>query len=207
MELSKRQEEILSIINKNQPITGEVIASDLGLSRSTLRTDLEVLTRLGYLEAKPKVGYIIKSRQNTYYKDRKVEDVMSVAIVINERSSLHDAIVNIFLEDVGSLFVKGEKGLTGIISRKDIVKAMVGGVDLHSMPVSMIMTRMPNVITLEADSLVSEAVYKLINHKIDSLPVVEHKDGNVNIVGRFTKTNATRLFYEIINPTYIGDQL
>ncbi len=205
MELSKRQEEILSIINKNQPITGEVIASDLGLSRSTLRTDLEVLTRLGYLEAKPKVGYIIKRRQNTYYKDRKVEDVMSVAIVINERSSLHDAIVNIFLEDVGSLFVKGEKGLTGIISRKDIVKAMVGGVDLHSMPVSMIMTRMPNVITLEADSLVSEAVYKLINHKIDSLPVVEHKDGNVNIVGRFTKTNATRLFYEIINPTYIGE--
>ena len=205
MELSKRQEEILSIINKNQPITGEVIASDLGLSRSTLRTDLEVLTRLGYLEAKPKVGYIIKSRQNTYYKDRKVEDVMSVAIVINERSSLHDAIVNIFLEDVGSLFVKGEKGLTGIISRKDIVKAMVGGVDLHSMPVSMIMTRMPNVITLEADSLVSEAVYKLVNHKIDSLPVVEHKDSNVNIVGRFTKTNATRLFYEIINPTYIGE--
>ncbi len=205
MKLSKRQEEILSIIDKNQPITGEVIASDLGLSRSTLRTDLEVLTRLGYLEAKPKVGYIIKSRQNTYYKDRKVEDVMSVAIVINERSSLHDAIVNIFLEDVGSLFVKGEKGLTGIISRKDIVKAMVGGVDLHSMPVSMIMTRMPNVITLEADSLVSEAVYKLINHKIDSLPVVEHKDGNVNIVGRFTKTNATRLFYEIINPTYIGE--
>ena len=205
MKLSKRQEEILSIIDKNQPITGEVIASDLGLSRSTLRTDLEVLTRLGYLEAKPKVGYIIKSRQNTYYKDRKVEDVMSVAIVINERSSLHDAIVNIFLEDVGSLFVKGEKGLTGIISRKDIVKAMVGGVDLHSMPVSMIMTRMPNVITLESDSLVSEAVYKLVNHKIDSLPVVEHKDGNVNIVGRFTKTNATRLFYEIINPTYIGE--
>lgn len=205
MKLSKRQEEILSIIDKNQPITGEVIASDLGLSRSTLRTDLEVLTRLGYLEAKPKVGYIIKSRQNTYYKDKKVEDVMSVAIVINERSSLHDAIVNIFLEDVGSLFVKGEKGLTGIISRKDIVKAMVGGVDLHSMPVSMIMTRMPNVITLEADSLVSEAVYKLVNHKIDSLPVVEHKDGNVNIVGRFTKTNATRLFYEIINPTYIGE--
>ena len=109
MKLSKRQEEILSIINKNQPITGEVIASVLGLSRSTLRTDLEVLTRLDYLEAKPKVGYIIKNRQNTYYKDRKVEDVMSVAIVINERASLHDAIVNIFLEDVGSLFVQGEK--------------------------------------------------------------------------------------------------
>lgn len=45
MKLSKRQEEILSIIDKNQPITGEVIASDLGLSRSTLRTDLEVLDK------------------------------------------------------------------------------------------------------------------------------------------------------------------
>ncbi len=205
MELSKRQEEILSIIKKNQPITGEEIAINLGLSRSTLRTDLEVLTILGYLEAKPKVGYVIKKQQNTYYKDKRVEEVMSVAIVINERKSLHDAIVSIFLEDVGSLFVSGEKGLTGIISRKDIVKAMMGGVDLHSMPVSMIMTRMPNVITLEGNSLVSEAVHKLIVHEIDSLPVVEYKEGNVNIIGRFTKTNVTRLFYEIINPSFGGE--
>ena len=107
---------------------------------------MEVLAKLGYLEAKPKVGYIIKSRQNTYYKDKKVSDVMSVATIISEKSSLHDAVVSIFLEDVGSLFVNGEKGLTGIISRKDIVKAMVGGGDLYSMPVSMIMTRMPKLL-------------------------------------------------------------
>ena len=165
---------------------------------------MEVLAKLGYLEAKPKVGYIIKSRQNTYYKDKKVSDIMSVATIISEKSSLHDAVVSIFLEDVGSLFVNGEKGLTGIISRKDIVKAMVGGGDLYSMPVSMIMTRMPNIITLEAHSLVSEAVHKLVVHEIDSLPVIEYKDGKINIIGRFTKTNATKLFYEIINPTSLG---
>lgn len=200
IELSERQEEILSIVNKSQPITGEDIASDLGTSRSTLRTDLEVLTKLGFLEAKPRVGYIIKNGQNVHYKDKKVSDVMSVAVVINERASLHDAVVSIFLNDVGSLFVSGEKGLIGIISRKDIVTAMLGGKDINTIPVNMIMTRMPNVVTVEAGSFVSEAVYKLIHHEIDSLPVVEHKDGNINIVGRFTKTNSTKLFYEIINP-------
>ena len=81
---------------------------------------------------------------------------------------------------------------------------MVGGGDLYSMPVSMIMTRMPNIITLEAHSLVSEAVHKLVVHEIDSLPVIEYKDGKINIIGRFTKTNATKLFYEIINPTSLG---
>lgn len=200
IELSKRQEEILEIINKEQPITGENVAVYLGTSRSTLRTDLEVLTKLGYLEAKPKVGYVIKNIKNTYYKDKKVCDVMSVAAIINEKSSLYDAVISIFLEDVGSLFVNGEKGLSGIISRKDIVKAMMGDKDLSSMPVSMIMTRMPNVVTVDINSYVSEAIHKLIIHEIDSLPVVENVNGNINIVGRFTKTNATKLFYEIINP-------
>lgn len=208
IELSKRQEEILRIINQNQPITGEAIASKIGITRSALRTDLSVLTKLGYLDAKPKVGYVsnyIQTHVGEDYGKKRISEVMSVAVVIDEKESVHNTIIQIFLEDVGSIFITGEKGLIGIVSRKDLVKAMMGDADLNSMPVSMIMTRMPNVITVKEDSFVQEAVNKLILHEIDSLPVVRNEDGNIRILGRFTKTNATKLFAELIRANEVDE--
>ena len=209
IELSKRQEEILDIVAKKAPVTGEIIAGEIGITRSAIRTDLSLLTQLGYLEAKPKVGYIInpievKPMNNNASKH--ISDVMSVPVIMDERETVQDAVVKIFLEDVGSIFIKGEKGLSGIISRKDIVKAMIGGSDTSNVLVSMIMTRMPNVITINEDSTVVEAINKLIEHEIDSLPVIRNVDGRSDIVGRFTKTNATKLFAELINPREVKNR-
>ena len=77
---------------------------------------------------------------------------------------------------------------------------MMGGLDLNSVPVSMIMTRMPNIVTIKEDDTVETAVKKLIVHEIDSLPVISERDGVLSIAGRFTKTNATKLFAESMNP-------
>ncbi len=202
IELSRRQQEIINIINAKMPITGEEIAGVLGVTRSALRTDLQVLSKLGYLDAKPKVGYITKTKKSNTedFSKKLVSDVMSVAAIINEKESLHSTIVKIFLEDVGSIFIIGEKGLSGVVSRKDLVKAMMGGLDLNTVPVSMIMTRMPNIVTLSEHDTVEKAVKKLIVHEIDSLPVISERDGVSYIVGRFTKTNATKLFAEAMNP-------
>lgn len=209
IELSKRQEEILDIVAKKAPVTGEIIAGEIGITRSALRTDLSLLTQLGYLEAKPKVGYIInpiKVKPMKNYASKLISDVMSVPVIMDERETVQDAVVKIFLEDVGSIFIKGEKGLSGIISRKDIVKAMIGGSDTSNVLVSMIMTRMPNVITINEDSTVVEAINKLIEHEIDSLPVIRNVEGRSDIVGRFTKTNATKLFAELINPREVKNR-
>ncbi len=207
IELSKRQEEILRIVDSSGPITGELISNKIGITRSAIRTDLSLLTQLGYLEAKPKVGYIINALQRKRaedYAEKPVGDVMSIPVIMDERETVQDAIVKIFLEDVGSIFITGEKGLTGIISRKDIVKALIGGSnDTSSVLVSMIMTRMPNVITVSVDSAVGEAVKKIIEHEIDSLPVISKNGDNIDIVGRFTKTNATKLFAELISPSEV----
>lgn len=159
------------------------------------------------MEAKPKVGYIANMNRGPIkeeYGRKIVSDVMSVAVMIDEKESVQDAIVKIFLEDVGSIFVVNEKGLTGIISRKDIVKALIGGGDTNNMPVSMIMTRMPNVITIKENAKVREAVSKLIEHEIDSLPVVRTVEGKDTIVGRFTKTNATKMFAELISTNEVA---
>lgn len=204
IELTTRQRKIIDILALGtEPITSEEIACKLGVTKSALRSDLSVLRQLGFLSGKPKVGYILEKKSriiNEEYAKKKISDVMSVPVIIDEKQSVANAIIRIFLEDVGSIFVIGEKGLSGIISRKDLVKAMIGNSNLDSLPVSMIMTRMPNVITIKEDATVSEAVRKLIIHEIDSLPVIENIDGKIEIVGRFTKTNATKLFAELINP-------
>ena len=57
VNLSVRQQDIVSIVRAEGPITGEAIAKRLNLTRSALRSDLTVLTMLQILAARPKVGY------------------------------------------------------------------------------------------------------------------------------------------------------
>ena len=62
------------------------------------------------------------------------------------------------------------------------------------------MTRMPNIIYCEENDEIVEVVKKLIEHQIDSLPVLKIKEVRgkkvYKIVGRVTKTNITKLFLE-----------
>ncbi|WP_213975256.1 HTH domain-containing protein, partial [Tepidanaerobacter acetatoxydans] len=62
MELSSRQALIVDIVKKYEPITSEQIADKLNLTRSALRPDLAVLTMLGILEARPRVGYFFAGK-------------------------------------------------------------------------------------------------------------------------------------------------
>ena len=208
IELNDRQEKILAIVKNKGPITGENIAELLEVTRAALRPDLAVLTMSGYLEAKPRVGYTYKADGfNTQVKkilnQYQVKDIMSLPVVVKEKCSIYDAIVTLFLEDIGSIFVVEEDNcLTGLASRKDLLKATMGQADIHKVPVSVIMTRMPNVITADIEDSVVEAVKKLVEHEVDSLPVVRKRAGcsgkeGLQVVGRITKTNITRLFLDL----------
>ncbi|KPC98580.1 Transcriptional repressor CcpN [Geobacillus sp. BCO2] len=111
------------------PITGESIAEKLNLTRATLRPDLAILTMAGYLEARPRVGYFYTGKTGKQLfadkmKKMKVEDYQSIPVVINENVSVYDAIVTMFLEDVGTLFVVDDESLlAGVLSRKDLLRA------------------------------------------------------------------------------------
>lgn len=205
IQLSERQEKIIDIVKENQPITSEAIAGKLNLTRATLRPDLAILTMSGILDARPKVGYFHTGKNNLSYisekiKSIKVSDVKSMPIVVDESVSLYDAIVSIFLEDVGSIYVTNEGYLSGIVSRKDFLKSAMGGIDLNKVPIGMVMTRMPNIILVEENDSILDAAVKLIEHEIDSLPVVEkdpNDEKNYKIIGKITKTTITRLFVEL----------
>ncbi len=208
IELNERQGKILEIVKQHGPITGESIAELLDVTRAALRPDLAVLTMSGYLEAKPRVGYTYKS-DGVDNKIRKVliqyrvKDIMSMAVVVKEKCSIYDAIVTLFVEDTGSIFVLDSEGyLSGIVSRKDLLKTTLGQADIHKVPVSVIMTRMPNITTAMVDDTVVEVVKRIVEHEVDGLPVVKcfigmNNEEKYEVVGRVTKTNIARLFLDL----------
>jgi CBS domain-containing protein len=211
IELTARQEEIIEIVKENEPITSEQIADKLNLSRAALRPDLAILTMAGILEARPRVGYFYSGKSvmnfiSEYIKKIKVKDVKRVPVVVQENTSVYDAIVTLFLEDTGTLFVMDEEGyLAGVVSRKDLLKIAIGNMDIHKVPVGIIMTRMPNIITVGPEDTVYQAAKKIVEHEVDALPVIipVKKEGDTTskykIVGKITKTNITKIFVELGN--------
>ena len=159
----------------------------------------------GILDARPKVGYLFTGKTNINYVSDAissivVEKIMSVPIVMEEDKSIYDGIVLMFTEDVGSIYITNKGILTGVVSRKDLLKSAMGGMDLNKTPISLIMTRMPNLVTIKRNDLVLSASIRMIQHEIDSLPVVETVSKNekeYKVVGRITKTTITRLFVEL----------
>jgi CBS domain-containing protein/biotin operon repressor len=207
IKLTSRQDKILQIVKESGPITGQQIAERLSLTRAALRPDLAILTMAGNLDARPRVGYFFNHNYEVKLKaerflHQKVAVYKAHPIVVGKSTSVYDAIVQLFLEDVGTLYAVDEAGhLAGVVSRKDLLRTAIGNRDLHELPVSVIMTRMPNIVTIHPAETLLEAAKKMITNHIDSLPVVkevEHANNTYLLLGRITKTTITRAYLEIM---------
>ncbi|MEG1621483.1 MAG: CBS domain-containing protein [Oscillospiraceae bacterium] len=212
IELSKRQKEIIEIIKTGGVVTAEKISEKFYLSKATLRPDLAVLTRAGIISAKPRVGYCYNEDTGSTDEDKDIAfdivkslssfligDWMGVPAVIPPSVSAFDASAELFMRDVGSLFINDEDdGLVGIVSRKDLLRVAIGKADLHTIPITMIMTRKPNIIFIYEHESLYHAAKLMKLHEIDSLPVVEwtEKDGKnvLKVIGRITKTTIVKAF-------------
>nr|WP_253958002.1 helix-turn-helix transcriptional regulator [Metabacillus halosaccharovorans] len=203
--MNKRQEQIVEIVKENGPITGEQIADQLNLTRATLRPDLAILTMSGYLEARPRVGYYFTGKTNNHMlteqlRKLQVKDYQSIPIVVSINVSVYDAICMMFLEDVGTLFVVDEQSnLVGVLSRKDLLRTSIGKQELTSIPVNIIMTRMPNITVCKPDDYIIDVAQVLIDKQIDALPVVKETEKGYEVIGRITKTNMTKILVSFLN--------
>ena len=191
MDLTERQKKILMMLKEKSLLSGDEIAQNLNVSKSALRTDFSILTRLKLITAKQNKGYSYNE-----CTIKKVRDYMSPQNSINVKTTVYDAIIHLFNFDLGTLIVVENEKLVGIISRKDLLKAALNRKNIEKIPVSIIMTRMPNIVHCFEDDNIMEAIEKLIRHEIDSLPVLRKEKGKLSLVGRFTKTNVTKLFYQ-----------
>lgn len=172
-----------------------------------MRPDLSLLTKSSLLDARPRVGYFytgksVISEVSDELKKIQVKNLKAVPAVVSEKSSVYETIVTLFVLDVGSLFIVSEGGLLeGVVSRKDLLKIALGQGDIHKVPITVVMTRMPNVVTVTPEDTLWHASELLVFHEIDSLPVVRpvFHDGRcgMEVVGRITKTTITKAFYEL----------
>ena len=204
--LSNRQKRIAEIVRLEGPITGEHIAERLNVTRAALRSDLAILIMGGILDARPKVGYYYTGKNTLGMLMEEisnicVKDLQSVPIAIGQDKSAYEAIVTMFLDDVGSVFILDESGLlSGVVSRKDLLKAAINNADLHNLPVVMVMTPLSKIVVVNEDESVASAARKVIDNEIDSLPVVRAVNvgkRSYEVVGRITKTNFTRLLVDL----------
>lgn len=192
MKLTKRQKEIVEIVKKDQPVSGEKISELLDVSRATLRSDLSFLTLVGILKASPKVGYTYAGSdlETLFFFDtfqKKVEDVMTSPVLVAHDSFIQDAIITLFMYDADVLYVIDEKKqLLGILSRKDLLRAALND-NIDVTPVAVCMTRMPHIKTCHKDLNILEAAALLQDFAIDSLPVVEEQNEG-HIIGTITKS-------------------
>lgn len=155
IDLTSRQLLIIEIVKKHAPITGDQIAEQLQLSRPTIRSDLSVLVMLEYIDAKPKVGYFLgkkvsgKLKGSDVLKETKVAAILSTPIIVRETATIQDAVVTLFLQNVGTLVICDEESrMAGVASRKDFLKVTLGNPAAATMPVSMVMTRRTKVVTV-----------------------------------------------------------
>lgn len=204
--LSNRQKRIAEIVRLEGPITGEHIAGRLNVTRAALRSDLAILIMGGILDARPKVGYYYTGKNTLGMLMEEissicVKDLQSVPIAIGQEKSAYEAVVTMFLEDVGSVFILDEAGLlAGVVSRKDLLKAAINNADLSNLPVVMVMTPLSKIVVATEDESVAAAARKIIDNEIDSLPVVRPVNvgkRSYEVVGRITKTNFTRLLVDL----------
>ncbi len=199
MELSQRQMKIIEIVKEHQPISGETIAKQLGLSRATLRNDLSILTMTGLLDARPKVGQTVEPLLFEKLYHTKVAEVMIPPLLISQTVSVYEAVTTLFMYDVGSLYVKNDQDeLIGVLSRKDLLRFAISNAAPEKTPVAMIMTRMPNIVTITPAETILTAGTLLGRHEVDTLPVVDPQEPK-KVIGKITKTRLMNYFIQAGN--------
>ncbi|MFD1472301.1 CBS domain-containing protein [Companilactobacillus mishanensis] len=204
MDLTKRQKRIVDLTRQQSPMTSEQISQSLKIGVTTIRSDLRLLTAVGILNSRPKVGYEYAGQQDPQLDfaklyETEISQILKTPAFVKPNTSLQECVNMLFLKDAGSLYVVDETdNLLGLISRKDLLAVTVNNTDTDSMVASMVMTRMPNLITVTPEMTILEVGMLLLKHEVDSLPVVDKKNPR-EVVGKITKNRIFQYFVEIGN--------
>src|SRR5947209_20305415 len=102
----------------------------------------------------------------------QVADVMTRASVVESPAdSLRAAATLMWKQQTGSLLVMDGDELLGIVTERDLMKAVARGADLDQTPVRSIMTA--NVLTVTPQTSLPEAARHMASRWIRHLPVVD----------------------------------
>lgn len=208
MELSPRQQQILAIVKAQQPLSGEKIAEELGISRATLRSDLSFLTLAGILQAAPKIGYTYAGSQiepflfdETFHTG--ISELMVPPLLIEQSTPIREAITNLFMYSVRAIFVVDEqKMLIGTLNQKDLLRGSLTTSNDQT-PVAVCMTRLANVVTVTPEMNILEVAQLMIQYDTEALAVVDQKNSR-KIIGKITKSRILAYIVEQAKATELN---
>lgn len=113
----------------------------------------------------------------------RVEDVMACGSelpVVNPKEQLTNALLEMSARGLGMVAVVEGETLVGVFTDGDLRRAIDRGADVRQVTVEAVMTKNP--LTIEENALAFDAVSRMQEHKITSLPVVN----NANLAGVVT---------------------
>jgi CBS domain-containing protein len=115
--------------------------------------------------------------------DLKAKNLMSSpAITLPITSSLNDVVETMYKEKIGSVIITDENNrIAGIITERDIIYAAAKGLfKREDVKVEHLMSK--NVITINEDGSIYEAIDKMRAHNIRHLPVVDNQGRPVGLI-------------------------
>jgi len=100
-----------------------------------------------------------------------VKDVMNRNVIVAKPDvTVREASKVMAKFHIGSLIIQSAGKIIGIMTERDVLQAVATGKDPETTLVEEIMSK--NVITIDPDKKIEDAVELMIEHKIKKLPVV-----------------------------------
>jgi CBS domain-containing protein len=101
-----------------------------------------------------------------------VRDIMKKDVMATKQdATIKEAASVMSNRHIGSLVVLEKEKIVGIITERNILKSIADGLDPELTTVEEVMTK--NVITIEPDKTIDDAVGLMAQHGIKKLPVVD----------------------------------
>ena len=116
------------------------------------------------------------------------------AVTDAAEDSLAQASAKMWREQTGSLLVVEQERLAGIVTERDLLRAVAEGLDPRSTSVSQVMTR--ELVTITPDTGLKEAAEIMFQKWFRHLPVVA---GNGNVVGMISLRDLLTLVAESLD--------
>ncbi len=137
---------------------------------------------------------------------RVAEIMTQAAVTESTANTLRAAAELMWREQTGSLVVVDDERIVGIVTERDVLKAVARGADLASTTLGDVMSK--DVVTTTPDAPVRDAARVMAQHWIRHLPVVGEGDSLVGIISQRDVTGVfAALWREVGLPEIETDKL